>query len=55
VGKITSALLGNFTSALTDGTYQQDPFDYLQKVRAEQGLPVRSQDPAMGPEHEPEL
>ena len=38
-----------------DGTYQQDPFDYLQKVRAEQGLPVNEQKPDMGQTHEPDL
>lgn len=38
-----------------DGAYQQDPFDYLQQVRAEKGLPVRSQQPEMGQSLEPEV
>lgn len=38
-----------------DRTYQQDPFEYLQKVRAEQGLPVNEQKPDMGQTQEPEL
>lgn len=38
-----------------DGTYRQDPFDYLQQVRAQQGLPVREQIPEMSEQQEPEL
>ncbi|MGJ8628273.1 MAG: hypothetical protein ACSHXB_15035 [Sulfitobacter sp.] len=38
-----------------DGTYQQDPFDYLQGVRAAKGLPIRGNDPDLSAEQEPEL
>ena len=38
-----------------DGTYQQDPFDYLHQTRTQQGLPVRDQNPEMSQQQEPEL
>lgn len=37
-----------------DATYQQQPFDYLQQVRAEKGLPVRGQDASLQQEQEPD-
>jgi len=38
-----------------DGTYQKDPFDYLQQAREEKGLPVRDQKPELDQAQEPEL
>lgn len=38
-----------------DAAEGKDPFAYLQDRRAEQGLPVREQEPGMDREQEPEL
>ncbi|MEP1932166.1 MAG: hypothetical protein ABJO52_20890 [Nisaea sp.] len=38
-----------------DATYEQDPFDYLQGVRAEKGLPVRERTAQPEQNQEPEM
>ncbi|SFO40855.1 hypothetical protein SAMN04488056_105254 [Cohaesibacter marisflavi] len=38
-----------------DETYSHDPFDYLQQVRADQGLPVRERDNTPSREQDPEM
>ena len=38
-----------------DETYSQDPFDYLQQVRAEQVLPTRERDNTPSRNHDPEM
>lgn len=38
-----------------DETYNQRPFDYLQQVREEQGLPTRERDNTPSRDHDPEM
>lgn len=38
-----------------DGSYQKDPFDYLQEVRAAKGLPVRARPAQIDQSQEPDL
>lgn len=38
-----------------DAANQQDPFDYLQQVRAEQGLPTRERETEQSRDHDPEM
>jgi hypothetical protein len=38
-----------------DEAYQQEPFEYLQQVRADQGLPVRERDNSPQYDHDPEI
>ncbi|TLP43454.1 hypothetical protein FDK21_18050 [Cohaesibacter sp. CAU 1516] len=35
--------------------FEKDPFDYLQQVRAEQGLPTRERDNTPSRDHDPEM